>query len=774
MAEFQHLDAEGSTATVGRWSRTTRWAVGTGVVLMVVVGVLLLFLLTMATNNRLAYERNYNWLFAANVVAAGLLLLVLLWGGLRLALRLKRGRFGSRLLLKLAGIFMLVGLLPGLLIYVVSYQFVSRSIESWFDVKVEGALSAGVSLASSTLDTVANDMANNTRTAGIQLSQVSDAGAALMLERIRDQIGATDVVLWNASGKAIASAGQSQFSLAPDRPTPQQLRNLREQGGQRAVASIEGLDDAGDAPAEKTAINAKVRTLALVPNSTVNLLEEARYLQAMIPLPETLVINALAVQEANREYQERALARAGLQRMYIGTLTLALFLAVFGAVVLAVVLGNQLAKPLLLLAQGMRDVARGDLRPKPALQTGDEIGGLTRSFAVMTQQLADARSDANRNLLQLDAARSNLQTILDNLTSGVIVLDRNWRIVLSNPGATRILRAPMAVFQGKRLGDVSGLQDFARVVQEQFDIFLGDVSGEQGRDRWQQVYELDGGSGNGDVVHNTTSLVMRGAELPEDQRLLVFDDISEIVSAQRAQAWGEVARRVAHEIKNPLTPIQLSAERMAMKLTDKLQPTEQALLAKSVKTIVDQVAAMKRLVDEFREYARLPAANLQPLDLNALVADVLQLYGEENATVRVDVSLDETCPLIQGDSQQLRQVIHNLLQNAQDATAQRAQETGQTPGSVTIETRWNDAAQRVRLSISDSGTGFAPNILQRAFEPYVTTKTRGTGLGLAVVKKIADEHGARVDLGNREEDGVVQGARVSLSFVPNDRTEADA
>ena len=477
--------------------------------------------------------------------------------------------------------------------------------------------------------------------------------------------------------------------------------------------------------------------------------------------------NALAVQEANREYQERALARGGLQRMYIGTLTLALFLAVFGAVVLAVVLGNQLAKPLLLLAQGMRDVARGDLRPKPALQNKDEIGGLTRSFAVMTQQLADARSDANRNLLQLDSARANLQTILDNLTSGVIVLDDQGRIVLSNPGATRILRAPMAVFQGKRLRDVSGLQEFARVVQEQFALFLGDPNAAQGRDRWQLVFELDGG--DGDVVHNTTSLVMRGAELPDAQRLLVFDDISEIVSAQRAQAWGEVARRVAHEIKNPLTPIQLSAERMAMKLTDKLQPTEQALLAKSVKTIVDQVAAMKRLVDEFREYARLPAANLQALDLNTLVTEVLQLYGEENATVRVDAMLDEQCPPIRGDSQQLRQVIHNLLQNAQDATMQKAQETGQTPGPVTIETRWIDSTQRVRLSISDSGTGFAANILQRAFEPYVTTKSRGTGLGLAVVKKIADEHHARVDLGNREEDGIVQGARVSLSFAPDDR-----
>lgn len=768
MPEFKDLDGEASIPSAERWSRSTRWAVGTGVALMAVVGVLLLFMLTLATNNRLAYERNYNWLLAANILVSGMLLCVLVWGGLRLALRLKRGRFGSKLLLKLAGIFTLVGLVPGLLIYVVSYQFVSRSIESWFDVKVEGALSAGVSLASATLDTVANDMANNTRTAGAQLSQVSEAGAALMLERIRDQLGATDAVLWSAAGRAIASVGKSQFDLKPEKPGAQMLRNLREQGEPRAVASIEGLDDdSSDAQPADAAANARVRILALIPNPTVGLLAEPRYLQVTIPLPQTLVTNALAVQAANREYQERALARGGLQRMYIGTLTLALFLAVFGAVVLAVVLGNQLAKPLLLLAQGMRDVARGDLRPKPALQSKDEIGGLTRSFALMTQQLADARADANRNLLQLDAARGNLQTILDNLTSGVIVLDQKGRIVLSNPGATRILRAPMAVFRGKKLADVSGLQDFGRVVQEQFELFLGDQAATQGRDRWQQVYELD--AGDGGVVQNTTSLVMRGAELPDAQRLLVFDDISEIVSAQRAQAWGEVARRVAHEIKNPLTPIQLSAERLAMKLTDKLQPTEQALLAKSVKTIVDQVGAMKRLVEEFREYARLPAANLQPLDLNALITEVLQLYGEENATVVVNASLDPECPQIRGDSQQLRQVIHNLLQNAQDATAQKAQETGQTPGPVFIETRWNAAAQRVRMNICDSGTGFAPNILQRAFEPYVTTKARGTGLGLAVVKKIADEHHARVDLGNREEDGVVQGAQVSLSFAPNDR-----
>ncbi|MBA4002957.1 MAG: PAS domain-containing sensor histidine kinase, partial [Delftia sp.] len=399
------------------------------------------------------------------------LLAILAWGGIRLAIRLQRGRFGSRLLLKLAGIFTLVGLVPGLLIYIVSYQFVSRSIESWFDVQVEGALSAGVSLASATLETVANDMANNTRTAGAQLSQVSDAGAALILERVRDQLGATDVVLWSASElavmgptqttrsgdlaglRAIASVGQSRFNLQPERPSAQMLRSLREQ---RAVASIEGLDDDGMAQPGATAPGAQVRTLALVPNPSVGLLTEPRYLQATIALPQALVTNALAVQAANREYQERALARGGLQRMYIGTLTLSLFLAVFGAVVLAIVLGNQLARPLLLLAQGMRDVARGDLRPKPALQTRDEIGGLTRSFALMTQQLADARAEANRSMGQLDAARGNLQTILDNLTSGVIVLDARGAIVLSNPGATRILRAPMAVHEGRLLSQVPG------------------------------------------------------------------------------------------------------------------------------------------------------------------------------------------------------------------------------------------------------------------------------------------------------------------------------
>ncbi|MBF5007590.1 HAMP domain-containing protein [Diaphorobacter sp. NR2-3-3-1] len=729
---------------------------------MCAIGLVLLFLLTQATNNRDLYERNFAWLMGVNVLVAVLLLAVLAWGALRLAMRLKRGRFGSRLLMKLAGIFGVVGVIPGLLIYVVSYQFVSRSIESWFDVRVEGALSSGVSLARVTLDTMGADIASKTRESSTQLAQVPDAAAGLVLDRIKDQLGASDIVLWNASGQPVASAGQSRFSLNPDRPTPQQLRTARQD---RMTFQIEGLDDITTAKAED---NVRVKALALVSSPTLGLLVEPRFLQATVSLPPALVANAIAVQEANREYQERALARGGLRRMYIGTLTLSLFLAVFGAVLLAVLLGNQLVRPLLLLADGVREVAAGNLSPKAVIQSNDELGGLTRSFATMTQQLADARAAVERSMGEVDAARANLQTIQDNLTAGVIVLDVAGTILSSNPGATRILRAPMAAFEGKPLADVPGLAEFASAVQGHFDEFHRERT-HHGLDHWQHPFELDAPPSG--VGEQGTSLVARGAELPEGARLLVFDDISEIVSAQRAQAWGEVARRLAHEIKNPLTPIQLSAERLAMKLDGKVAPAEQAVLDKSVKTIVEQVDAMKRLVNEFRDYARLPAAELHSLDLNALVNDVLHLYGSENASVAVEAELDARNPHINGDAQQLRQVIHNLLQNAQDATQQAAEQSAEPARPVRISTVLSDASNRVRLTVSDSGPGFPAHILQRAFEPYVTTKPRGTGLGLAVVKKIADEHGARVDLVNRVENDVVKGAQVSLSF-PSDIASA--
>ncbi len=748
-------------------ARALRWTIGVGTAIMAAIGLVLLFLLTQATNNREMYERNYARLFTLNMVVAALLLVTIVWIAYRLIARLRQGRFGSRLLVKLAAIFALAGFAPGVLIYVVSYQFVSRSIESWFDVKVEGALDAGLNLGRVTLETLASDLAAKARSSANLLADAPDATVGLPLERIRDQLGAADVVLWGASGQLIAGAGQSRFQLNPDRPTTQQFRSVR---SQKFVTWVEGLEEATPG----TISNARIKALVPVSNPRFELQGEARYLMVTQALPSSLVTNALAVTEANREYQERALARDGLRRMYIGTLTLSLFLAVFSAVLLAVVLGNQIVRPLLLLADGVRQVAAGDLTPKTALQGKDELGGLTRSFADMTQQLLDARQAVESSMSQVSAARANLQTILDNLTAGVIVLDADGLVVSSNPGATRILRVPLAAFEGRKLSEVVGLETFAASVQAQFALFLGERS-EHGLDHWQQSFELGKPEGSlaGHSMDSAITLVARGAQLPGDSRLLVFDDISEIVSAQRSQAWGEVARRLAHEIKNPLTPIQLSAERLEMKLSGKVAAPEQAILTKSVKTIVDQVDAMKRLVNEFRDYARLPAAELKPLDLNALVTEVQNLYeiaieerdGMTAAARHVPVilDLDARIPAVLGDAQQMRQVVHNLLQNAQDAT-ESVGDTGDDR-SVVLKTQWNQKARRVRLSVLDRGTGFPDNILARAFEPYVTTKAKGTGLGLAVVKKIADEHGTRVDISNRLEDGKVRGAQVSLSFA---------
>lgn len=737
-------------------SGSSRWLLGLGAAAMVVIGLGLLVLLTQATGNRARYNQNYEWLVLINGIVASGLLLTIVWGMVRLLLRLRKGQFGSRLLVKLAAIFALVGVIPGVLIYVVSYQFVSRSIESWFDVKVESALVAGLNLGRATLDTLSNDLAKQSRVAASQLADVSDANAGLVLEKIREQLGVSDAVLWTASGHMVASTGQSRFQIRPERPAAAQFKSARQNG---SIDWVEGLDEAipgGD--------KGRIRAIAFVPQVGMAFDEDRRFLQVTQDLPPTLVNNALQVQAANREYQERALAREGLRRMYIGTLTLSLFMAVLGAILLAVFMGNQLARPLLLLAHGMRQVAAGDLTPKLVLQGKDELGGLTRSFAAMTQQLSDARTTVERSVEQLDAARGNLQTILDNLTAGVMVLDPQGVIQSANPGATRILRVPVAAHEGQPMLSLPGLQHFASGVAEQF-MLLRSEQGAHALDHWQKSFEIHT-TGQG-LSETAVTLLARGAILPDGMCLLVFDDISEIVSAERAQAWGEVARRLAHEIKNPLTPIQLSAERLQRKLLGKLNEQDDAVLAKSVKTIVDQVDAMKRLVNEFRDYARLPSADLRPVQLNALISDLMVLYANEPSDrvyrAQVDVALDPECPPIQGDEQQLRQVIHNLLQNAQDACEARPDPI--TGGRVRVRTEWVPQRHRVRLTVTDTGPGFEPNILKRAFEPYVTTKVKGTGLGLAVVKKIADEHGARIDLVNIEQAGEIKGAQVSLSFA---------
>ena len=764
-------------------SKAARWGWLVASVAVLGASLVLAFVLALSTRGGLA-ERHFVWLFWVNVAVAVALALVIGLAGLRLVTRLRRGKFGSRLLAKLAGIFALVGVVPGLLIYGVSYQFVSRSIDTWFDVQVASALDAGLALGRGTLDAAVADLTAKARTAAerladerLQAPRPSDtltggpgiaeprpAIGPLALERIRTQLDLRDAVLLDASGQVLASAGGSTAELMPERPAAALMRQVRQQ---RSVGLLEGLDDE---PPPGARPSARVRAIALVPITDIKLAAagEDRFLMLVQPVPDALVSNALAVQAAYREYQQRALARDGLRRMYIGTLTLALVLAVFGALLLAVMLGNQIVRPLLLVADGVRQVAEGDLTAKPIFASRDELGGLTRSFAQMTEQLSDARAQVQRGVAQLEGARTRLQTILDSLSAGVIVFDKRGLIDTVNPGATRILRQPLSAYRGRKLDEVPGMAEFSAAVWQRSELHR--TSPEDGeRDHWQDAFELQLDKGN------TLNLLLRGATLPGEARLLVFDDITEVVSGQRSVAWAEVARRLAHEIKNPLTPIQLSAERLEHKLAAKLaEPADRAMLGRSVATIVAQVQAMKQLVDEFRDYARLPAARLLPLDLNGLVLDVLGLYAPAQEQGRLEARLADALPLIEGDATQLRQVVHNLVQNALDAVADRPD--GQV--QISTEAAYGDAGdlRAVRLKVSDNGAGFGDKVLKRAFEPYVTTKAKGTGLGLAVVKKIADEHGARVRIVNQREPateagaggadphGKVVGAQVSLSF----------
>jgi nitrogen fixation/metabolism regulation signal transduction histidine kinase len=737
-------------------SKSARWGWLVSAVAVLGVALVLAFVVALTGESPAFYERQFVWLFWLNLAVAALLALVVLLAALRLVVRKRQGKFGTLLLIRLAGIFALVGVLPGALIYTVSYQFVSRSIEVWFDARVQGALDAGLDLGRGTLEALIADLGAKTRVAADRLGENRGLPAPLALERLREQLAAQDVALVGANGQILVTAGGSAAAgIVPERPSAAMLREARTK---RVVSQIDGLDDELAPGAEP---RARVRALARLPSSEIQLGSEERFLLAAQPVPTAVARNALAVQSAYREYQQRALARDGLRKMYIGTLTLALILAVFGAVLLAAVLGTQLARPLLLLAEGVKQVAAGDLTAKPVSTSRDEIGGLTRSFADMTEQLGHAREQVQRGVDQLESARTHLQTILDSLTAGVIVFDAQRHIDTVNPGATRILKLPLSAYRGRMLADVPGLEALALAVWQRFELHR--ASPEAGeRDHWQDSFELQLPGAD------TLSLLLRGATLPHDARLLVFDDISEVVSAQRSAAWSEVARRLAHEIKNPLTPIQLSAERLQHKLAAKLQSDDASLLNRSVNTIVTQVQAMKQLVNEFRDYARLPAAKLAPLELNALVAEVLALYGEAIDRDRLSASCAKDLPWIVGDATQLRQVIHNLLQNGLDAVAERPD------GRVRISTEpvRNELGElrAVRLAVQDNGPGFADKVLKRAFEPYVTTKSKGTGLGLAVVKKIADEHGARVRIGNISgptagaEAQAIVGAQVSLSF----------
>jgi nitrogen fixation/metabolism regulation signal transduction histidine kinase len=742
------------------------------------IGSILLFLLASASDNSGFFDRNYSWLLGLNAAVAGALLILVIVALTRLYARYKAGKFGSRLMTRLMLLFAGIGILPGLVIFMVSVQFVSHSIESWFDVKIEAALDSGLNLGRAALDESLSELGVIANTAAATLAGHDAASARALLTRVVSEgAGMQSALLLSADGKVLASAAEDpQVDLAPDLPTPQMIKQAGMPGGYaRSEGSAErdfrDFQGAGAPTGLDMATGLRQRVLVSVPEPPGM---APRYLQLVQAVPVNLATNAQVLQDAYSTYQNRAFARTGLRKMYIETLTLTLLLAIFSAIGSAFLIAGNLAQPLLVLAEGTRAVAEGDLSPRPIVETNDELGTLTQSFNAMTGQLFEARSAVERNRSALESAKAHLESVLANMSAGVIVMDADGVVVNSNDAVHRILQVDANALARRPLDEIEGLEAFAGAVTRAFSAQSaqsaagrGRRQGEQ-RSHWQQQIEIPRRAGNNED-HDLT-LLARGSRLPVGAGsgfIVVFDDISDVISAQRSVAWGEVARRLAHEIKNPLTPIQLSAERLQMKLADRLDPQGAELLKKGTDTIVNQVDAMKRMVDDFRDYAKAPPAQLEPLDLNDLIGQILNLYLAEDGSDVIHAALAPNMPRVMGDATQLRQVIHNLLQNAQDALLD-APPAGEPPRidviteAIHYEGADGTAGTAVRLAIVDNGPGFAPKILSRAFEPYVTSKARGTGLGLPMVKKIVDEHGGRIDVANRA-DG--SGASVSILLL---------
>lgn len=700
------------------------------VVIAGIVGAILLFLLAGATANTALFAESYPLLIGLNLaIAIALIVLVVvqlrgLWAEYR------ERRFGSRLKLRLMALFALMAILPGLVIYGVSVQFALRSIESWFDVRVDAALEGGLNLGRATLDFLLEDLVAKARYIALDLAD-TNVRSAQQLDRLREQAGVDSATLFATSGQVIASSSAKFSALMPELPGSALLRRARLGSGYRAVE--------GDA---STGFTLRV----LVPVIGLAFTTEPRVLQLTQPVPQHLAQNAEAVQSVYRDYQELSLARQGLRRIFALTLTLTLLLALFTAIAIAFVLARRLSAPLAILAEATQAVAQGDFTPRAALPARDELGVLTQSFNRMTRQLQEARAQADASRAEVEAARTYLESVLANLSAGVLAFDGEGRLRAANGGALQILRDDLSGFEQLGLNEWPRFSELRDTLRE---AFADDASAAQGTTDWQRQLDMR----DADGISQT--LLVRVTRLPEAGGggfVVVFDDITHLIAAQRSAAWGEVAQRLAHEIKNPLTPIQLSAERLEAKLADKVDPASREILGRATRTIVAQVEAMKSMVNDFRDYARLPLPTLSPIDLNGLVREVLALY--EHAGARVQFVADRDLRQIAGDATQLRQVMHNLMQNAEDALQSEAEPL------ISLSTRSD--GRFAELKLTDNGNGFPPNILARAFEPYVTTKAKGTGLGLAIVRKIVDEHHGSIEISNLQPHGAEVKIRLPL------------
>ncbi|GMQ97147.1 MAG: ATP-binding protein [Gammaproteobacteria bacterium] len=712
-----------------RYKLTTWTSIGLFTLLLVS-----LYFLSNATENSAQVGRFYSWLLLFN--ALGLIVLATLIG-LRVARLIAEYRSrvaGSRLTVKLVLLLVAMAAAPVSLVYIVSVQFLQRGVDSWFDVRMENALNDALELSRVSYEGRLRELARLTRRMAGSLSE-SDA-PSLDLVDMRVSSSASSLTLLDQNGTVIASSDVDPTAIVPDRPPELVLRQLRN----------------GYPYLEMEPISTREFQFRVVmPVDVLGPTGRNYILQALYPVSEQFSTLAGNVESAYAAYNQLAYQREELKLSFILTLSLALGISILIATLTAIILARRVVAPVRQLVAGTEAVAAGNYEQQIPVSGHDEIAYLVRSFNAMSRRIADARQAQRLSHDQAEEERAWLEAVLATLSSGVLTLDHDNRIGSANAAADQILNAPLTQAVGRKLQELvqeyPHLNDFSRVLSKQLQTPGG----------WQEQLTMFGPRGR-------QVLILKGASLSTDlakkreEHVMVIEDVTTLIQAQRDAAWGEVARRLAHEIKNPLTPIQLAAEHLRKRCLSRVDGEDAEILDRSTRTIVQQVEAMKEMVNAFSQYARTPELKPEPMDLGVLVSEVLDLYMESLSGLTIDTQIEANMPRVLADPGRMRQLLHNLFKNAIEAM----EGADRRCLSISMQYVGEESSPAVELEVRDSGPGFSSGLIDGLFEPYVTSKPRGTGLGLAIVKRIVDEHGGAIYAANASNGGAI----ITVHFLP--------
>ncbi len=695
-----------------------------------------------AAQNEQAYGEWYSALLIVNIVGIVTLSLFFLANLLRLIRQYHRRVMGSRLMVRFVLLFTVLTLLPIGIIYYFAVQFLSQGVDSWFDVKIEQALADASRLGNSFLEASKLDVIDKVKADAVRINRAETERALYQtLEEVRALRDFTEIALFSETGQIIASSNASPTVLFPDTPDD---TDLREASAGDLVAKLEPFGDNS------------LQYRVLMPLYGDDLAARPRILQVIELLPLRYSSLAESLQNARTEYDRLDYLRQPLKISFIISLSLITLMTTLISLWLALYAARRLVAPISDLAEGTEAVASGNYLVKLPVKSDDEFGMLVTSFNSMTTQIQQAQRAAEQNQLLAEKQSAYLETVLTHLSSGVVSLNQAGELLTANESASAILATSLGQYVERNVADISAADSRIAPLIE-----LIQQSRQKSASHHQAEVHLKSDSGQQTLSVRVTKIISETASGAREGQgcVVVFDDVTRLIHAQREAAWGEVARRLAHEIKNPLTPIQLSAERIRRKFMDQIPEHERDALDRSTRTISEQVDTMKRMVDAFSSYARSERLTLGKVQLNQLIEDVVDLHRRPGDKSTISLDLDGQAPVMQADKGAILQVLNNLLANANDAVEALQQ------GAINIRTqvKTDDGVDGVEITVDDNGAGFPEELIDQVFEPYVTSKAKGTGLGMAIVKRIIDSHGGHVRVRNRQADEHEQtGGRVRV------------